>query len=263
MIRLRAPGNETEQGIVEIIDPAKPQLVGSFNVNRYPAGGCFNTAGTEFYQPYWGENFIDIIDTVSHKSIARIGTPMPLSKLVVLGGGMYAVGISTETDSLLIVDLAGRNIEKIIKGIPTPKDVVACDDRFALVCSYGQARIYELDVIGKHLSGEIETSPRPTRLIISPQKNLIISVHQLSRQIDIFGLSLSKGSLSLVRNKTLDLGEVIADGTFVSSSACYFVGSGKSRIFGLDIWNGKTLWAMRTGGVRARNDVEKVLYVGE
>ena len=263
MTRFRAPGKETKGGIVEIIDPAKGQIVGSFDAHRNPSSGCFNAAGTKFYQPYWGEKFIDIFDTTSLKSTARIETPLSLSKLAVLEGEKRAIGLSSEANAVIIIDLVRKSVEKVLNDIATPKDVVAYNNRFAWVCSYEQAKIYQVDVIGKSILGEIETSPRPVRLALSPRKDLIISLHQLSKQIDLFKIIQSNGKLTLEKNRTLDLGELVVDGTFAGNNSCYFVSPGKYRVFGLDLLSGKTFWAMRTGGVRGRDDVEKIIYIGE
>lgn len=188
---------------------------------------------------------------------------MSLSKLAVLEEEKHAIGLSSEANSVIIVDLVRKSVEKVINDIATPKDVVTYDNRFAWVCSYDQAKIYQVDVIGKKISGEIETSPRSVRLALSPRKNLIISLHQLGKQIDLFNVIQSNGNLTLEKNRTLDLGELVVDGTFAGNNSCYFVSPGKYRVFGLDLLNGKTFWAMRTGGVRGRGDVEKIIYIGE
>jgi hypothetical protein len=263
LIRLRAPGKEAERGRVEIIDPRRAQIVGSFEVNRYPTGGCFNAAGTRFYQPYQGEEFIDIFDLSSRKMTARIKTPLPLSQLAVFDGEKHAIGISTETGSVVLIDLARRSVEKVMRSISAPKDVVVLNDRLALVCSCDQAKIYTLDAVRKSISGEVATNPRPTRLIVSPQRKWIICLHQSSGEIDVFNLTRSAADLRLEKYKTLDLGEGVVDGTFGAPDVCYFVSPGKTRLFGYDLLSGKTLWAMRTGGVRGRGDVERIIYVGE
>ena len=128
---------------------------------------------------------------------------------------------------------------------------MAYDDRFALVCSYDQARIHMLDAVAGRLSGEVETGLRPVRLVFSTKKSRLISLQQLSRQVDLSDLSLPKGDPTLKRIKTLDLGEVIVDGAFSGDNTFYFVSSEKPRVFGLDLVSGKAFWAMRTGGVRA------------
>ncbi len=263
MIKMRATGKETEHGIVEIVDLGKAKVARSFEVSRYPTAGRFSLDGEKFYQPYWGEKFLDIFGTRSLKREDRISTPGPLSKLAIDKEGKRAVGISNETNSVVIINLAARSIEKVLNDIAAPKDVILVNDGMALVCSYDRAKVYQIDLIKKEVSGEIETSPRPVRLIISPQKDLIVSFHQLSPQINLFNVIRSNDHLHLTKNRTLDLGEVIADGTFADKRTFYFLSPSKCRLFGLDFSNEKTFWAMRTGGVRPRGDVEKVLFVGE
>lgn len=263
LIRQRAPGKERERGMVEIVDPGKTAIVDRFEVGNYPTTGCFNASGARYYQSYWGERFIDIFDTRSLKSIDRITTLLPLSKLAVDDEEKWAVGISTETNSAIIINLIGKSIDKVINDISAPKDILMVSDGLALVCSYDQARVYQIDTIRKEVSEGVETGLRPVRLIISPQKDLIVILHQLGTQIDPFHVARSNGHLTLERRKTLDLGEVIADGTFAGDDMCYFVSSSKSRIFGMNLSSEKTFWAMRTGGVRARGDVERIIFIRE
>jgi len=263
MIKLRAPAKESEQGTVRIVDPEKKRVVGSFPVNRFPTAGCFNSAGTKFYQPYWGEKFIDVFDTASLKRIDRIPTPFPLSQLSVDTEEKRAIGISPETHSIVIINVADKRMEKVFHKISAPKDVILVNDELALVCSYDQARIFSIDMGRKEILGEIPVSPRPVRLILSPQKDLVVSLHQLSPKVDLFHLipSQGRGQPTMERKKVMDLGEVITDGTFAEDLRCYFVSSGKKRLLGLDLSNEKVFWGMRTGGVRGRADVEKILFI--
>ena len=265
MIKLRAPGKESERGTVRIVDPGKKRVVGSFPVNRFPTTGCFNSAGTKFYQPYWGEKFIDVFDTASLKSIDRIPTPFPLSRLFVDTDGKRAIGISPETHSIVILNIADKRMGKVFHEISAPKDVVLVNDQLALVCSYDQAKIFSIDMGREEILGEISISPRPIRLLLSPQKDLLVSFHQLSPTVDLFHLipSRGKGQPTIERKRVMDLGEAITDGTFAEDHRCYFVSSGNNRLLGLDLSNEKVFWGMRTGGVRGRADVEKILFIGD
>ena len=263
MIKLRAPGKDTERGCLEIVDLEKGQVIETLDLGRNPAAGCFNAKGTLFYQPYRDERYLDVIDTASRKSIGRIGTMLPLSKLAVLEGDGRAVGLSPEADSVVVINLAQKRTEQVMTGIPVPQDVVTGSDRFAWVCGGGQAKIIQLDINAKRIVGEIGTGPQPTRLLLSPRKDLLMVLHRLSPRVDIFNLVRSKDSLTLEKKKTLDLGEVVLDGTFTADGACYFVSAGKSRLFGLDLTSRRVFWAVRSGGVRGRSEVEEIIGVGQ
>ena len=263
MIKMRAPGKDTEKGTINIVDPAKSQVIGSFQVNRFPTTGCFNAEGTRFYQPYWGERYIDVFDTRSLTPIDQIPVPMPLSKLVVDKEGRRAIGISSETSATVFINLIDRTVEKVIHDISVPKDVVLVHDGLALVCSYDRAKIYQIDMATKTVSGVMDTSPRPVRLIVSPQGTSILALHLLSAKADLFSLIQTRDKITLERNKVLDTGEVFADAAFADSQTCYFISSSTSRLLGYDLSKNKVFWGMRTGGVRARADAGMILYVGE
>lgn len=263
MIKMRAPGKDTEKGTIKIVDPAKSQVIGSFQVNRFPTTGCFNAEGTRFYQPYWGERYIDVFDTRSLTPIDQIPVPMPLSKLVVDKEGRRAIGISSETGATVFINLIDRTVEKVIHDISVPKDVVLVHDGLALVCSYDRAKIYQIDMATKTVSGVMDTSPRPFRLIVSPQGTSILALHLLSAKADLFSLIQTRDKITLERNKVLDTGEVFADAAFADSQTCYFISSSTSRLLGYDLSKNKVFWGMRTGGVRARADAGMILYVGE
>ena len=69
--------------------------------------------------------------------------------------------------------------------------------------------------------------------------------------------------LILEKDKVLDKGDVIAHGTFANNNIAYFISSSKYRLFGLNLSSGKVFWGMRTGGVRARGDVENIIFIDE
>jgi hypothetical protein len=258
---MRAPGRSTERGIVKIIDPVKLQIVGSFEVNRFPTTGCFNAEGTKFYQPYWGERYIDVFDTHSLTRVEQIPVPMPLSKLVVDKEGKHALGISSETNTTVFINLIDKTMEKVIHAISIPKDVVLAHNGLALVCSYDQAKIYQIDINKGAVLGEIDTTPRPIRLVVSPQGTSVLAIHLLSAKADLYSFTQALDKMAL--EKILDTGEVFADATFADNQSCYFISSSTSRLLGYDISKDKVFWSMRTGGVRARADVAMILYVGE
>jgi hypothetical protein len=176
-----------------------------------------------------------------------------------------ASGGSPSVISKPAINVADKRMEKVFHKISAPKDVILVNDELALICSYDQAKIFSIDMGRKEILEEIPVSPRPVRLILSPQKDLVVSLHQLSPKVDLFHMipSQGKGQPTMERIKVMDLGEVVTDGAFAEDHRCYFVSSGKNRLLGLDLSTEKVFWGMRTGGVRGRADVEKILFIGD
>jgi hypothetical protein len=260
-VKLRAPAGDLEHGIVDIVDSAGMRVRGRFDVGKHPSIGCFNTVGTRYYQPYWGEQGIDVFDTVSLKAVGRIPTPVAVTKLVVDNQEKRAIGISTESNTIVIIDLAKKSVEATIPNVPSPKDVALADDDLALVCSRGQGKILQVDMNARRVVGEVEVGPWPVRLIMSPQRDVMVCIHQSAKQVDVFDIARSNGSPILRQRKAVDLDEVVVDGVFADRDSCYFVSSDKCRIVGLALSSKKAFWAMRTGGVRARADTSRIVFI--
>ena len=263
MIRLRAPGKKSENGIVKIVDAKKPEIVNSFEIGTFPTQGSFNADGTKYYQPYWGEKFIDVFDTVSLQRIDRIDVPLPINKFVVDAEEKYGIGISPETNSVVIINLLDKNIEKVMKEISIPRDIVMLDGKNALICSFDQAKLYQIDLEEKNIMAEISISSRPQRLILSPQQDKVISLHYLSTMLNLFSIKTDNGKLTVDKRKEMDMGESIIDGSFADNNIVYFISSSTYRLFGYNLTNGEIFWGMRTGGVRARGGVEHILFIGD
>lgn len=260
-VKLRAPGGDLEHGIVDIVDSAGMRVLGRFEVGKHPSIGCFNATGTRYYQPYWGEQGIDVFDTASLKAVGRIPTPVAVTKLVVDDQERRAIGISTESDAIVIINLAKKSVEAAIANVPSPKDVVPAEDGLALVCSRGQGKILLVDMNAGRLVGEVEVGPRPVRLIMSPKRDVMVCIHQLGKQIDVFDIARLNGRPILRPRRVVDLDEVVVDGVFADRDICYFVSSDKCRIVGLALSSEKAFWAMRTGGVRARADTSRIVFI--
>jgi hypothetical protein len=263
MIRLRTPGKKSENGLVKIVDAKRHEIAASFAVSRYPTTGCFNAAGTRYYQPYWGEKFIDVFDTVSLQRINRINVPIPINKFVVDTEEKQGIGISPETNSVVIINLLDKNVAKVMEDISTPRDIVLLNNEDALICSYDQAQLYQIDLHEKNILAEISMSPRPQRLLLSPQKDRVISIQHLSSMINLFSIKIKNGKLTVDKSEERDLGENIIDGAFADNDRVYFISSSAYRLFGYNLTNGEIFWGMRTGRVRARGGVEHILFIGE
>ncbi len=264
MIALRSPAAGSENGIVKVIDVGKMTIAAEFGVGRYPTEGCFNDEGTRYYQPYWGERFIDVIDTTTLARVARVASPSPLSKLVAATDHRRAVGMSAEIGSIAVFDLASGKSERLVPGLIDPSDIVLVNDKTAFVSSGRNAMIYQIDLDRGRITGESETGPRPTRLLLSPQRDIVVALHKLSSRIDIYNVNASNGgAVSLKRKTVLDTGDEIVGGTFAGNVACYLISSNRSRLFGLDLSAARVFWAMRTGGVRPSADVGRIVFLEE
>jgi hypothetical protein len=262
MIRLRAPGKESENGIIKIVNAKKSEIVNSFEIGTYPTRGSFNADGSKYYQPYWGEKFIDVFDTTSLQRIDRIDAPIPINKFVVDTEEKQGIGISPETNSIVIINLSDKKVEKVMKEISVPRDIVMLNWKNVLVCSYDQAKLYQIDLDEKTIVAEFSMSPRPQRLILSPQKDKVISIHYLSTMLNLFSIKINDGKLTVDKSKEMDMGESIIDGSFADDNRVYFISSSKYRLFGYNLTNREVFWGMRTGGVRARGGVEEIIFIG-
>lgn len=262
-VRLLSPAAETGHGVVRVVDAVSARVVATLNVARDPTGGCFDAKGTRYYQPYWGERFIDVFDTTTLSRVGRIPTPVPISRLAIDLAGSRAIGVSTETDSIVFIDLPRGRVEAVINSVSRPKDVVLTETGLALVCSHDKAAVYAIDPGTRAVVGQVATDPRPIRLIVSPSRTTVVSVHQGGNRITIIDAARPTSGPALGDPRTLDLGEEIVDGAFGANGLCYLVSSGRSRVFGLKLATGAVAWAMRTGGVRARSDTRRIVFVGE
>lgn len=264
MIALRSAAAGSENGVVRIIDVGKMVVAAEFGVGRYPTDGCFSAEGTRYYQPYWGERFIDVIDTTALARVARVASPFPLSKLIAATDHKRAVGMSAESGSIVVFDLASGKAERLIPGLVEPSDIVLVNDKTALVSSGRNAVIYQIDLGTGRVTGETGTEARPAHLLLSPQRDTLVALHKLSSRIDIFNVNRSdSGAVSLERKRVLDTGDEIVGGTFAGNTACYLISSNRFRLFGFDLSGATVFWAMRTGGLRPSADVERIVFVGE
>jgi hypothetical protein len=131
------------------------------------------------------------------------------------------------------------------------------------VCSEERGAIYRVDLTRQEEVEEVRTPLRPVHLIVSPEKDVVASIHRLGSQVGLFRIVRLNGEAGLEAWKVLDLGEVIVDGAFAGEDLCYLISSSKCRLFGLHPSSGKTVWAMRTGGVRAQADTDRMVFVGQ
>ena len=257
MLRLRALGREGEEGLIKAFDLKHAAVDRSLKVGRHPMAGCMNSREAEFYLPYWGEKHIDVFDTKSFKLVGRIPVPVPLSKLVIDEEGKVGLGISPQTDSILVISLPDKKVTQVFGQISVPRDIVIIDGRFALACSSDKETLLLIDLRENKISAIASLAPRPVRLKLSPLKDVLICIHRLSGKATLFRIGVEGGRLLVEKTKEFDLGGVISDGTFgADSSTAYFADTDQARLIGVDLATGKIFWAMRMGGVRARGDVE-------
>jgi hypothetical protein len=262
-IKLRPSWKDSGRGSVQVVDARSMRVVASFVVGANPTAGCFDVTGAKYYQPYWGEKGIDVFDARTLARVDRIATPLSLSKVAVDRADGLAVGISTETSEVAIIDLAKRSVVAVLATVPSPTDVVLADHATALVCSEERGAIYRVDLTRQEEVEEVRTPLRPVHLIVSPEKDVVASIHRLGSQVGLFRIVRLNGEAGLEAWKVLDLGEVIVDGAFAGEDLCYLISSSKCRLFGLHPSSGKTVWAMRTGGVRAQADTDRMVFVGQ
>lgn len=263
MIRERAPGGGSERGTVMIVDPSEKRVVGRLRVRSFPSAGAFNAAGTRFYLPYRGEPYVDVFDADTLRKVDGFSVPAPLGKLVVDGRGGRVVALSSETGAVIFLNLVTKAVEGTLRGIPAARDVVLIGDGRALVCSYDPAKIFRIDTAARAVLGETETDARPVRLLVSPGGTSVLALHGLGRRAELFPLVDGPDGRALGASRILDLGEVFADAVFADDRIVYFISSSASRLLGYDFAASRVFWSLRTGGVRARPDVETILFVGE
>jgi len=257
MIRLRALGREGGEGLIKVFDLKHAAVDRSLKVGRHPMAGCAEAIGKEFYLPYWGEKHIDVFDTKSFKLVGQIPVPVPLSKLVIDEEGKVGLGISPQAGSILVISLPDKKVTRVFGQISVPNDIVIIDDRFALACSSDKETLLSIDLRENRISAVASLAPRPARLKLSPQKDGVICIHRLSDRATLFRIDVEDGKLLVEKTRELDLGGIIADGTFgADSSTAYFADTDQARLIGVDLATGKIFWGMRMGGVRARGDVE-------
>lgn len=263
MISMAADAGGTEEGIVRIFDLLNTEEKRSFKVAKYPREGCFDSEGERFFLPYWGEEFIDIFDSSSLERIGRIPSPKPVAKIQVNDSKELAVGVSPETDVLLVFDLKKNSHALLTDKISSPKDVVLLDDRYALVCSQDVGKIYQVDLEEKQIT-EIITADFPSMsLVLAPDRRTVIAVHKMSSSISIFNIDRQKNPPQVKKTRTLDFHERIEDAVFGKDNAhLYLISSGKYRLFGFNLMTEEVFWSMRTGGVRASAGFKQILYLG-
>ncbi|MFC2165236.1 M20/M25/M40 family metallo-hydrolase [Acidobacteriota bacterium] len=262
MIKMAHKAGDTEEGIVKIFDLLNTAEERSFKVGKYPRQGCFNADGTKFFLPYWGEKFFDIFDSSSFERIGRIASPKPIAKLQVNESGELAVGISPETDSLLIFDLENNSHVLITDEISSPQDIVLLDNRFAIVSSQDEGKIFLVDLIKKQIVAEITDDFPSMKLVVSPDRNTVVAVHKMSSSVSIFTVDREESLTQVKKARTLDFQERIEDAAFgKDSDHLYVISSGKYRLFGFDLMTDEVFWSMRTGGVRARAGFKQILFI--
>jgi hypothetical protein len=259
MIRMRAPGDETENGVLRIIDPVKGKTSRGVPLGKFPGEGCFNADGTRYFQPYWGELHIDVFDTKSFERIAQIASPSPVKKLLIYDRGQLLVGLSPETRSVLIVNPRDTSLVKEMNDLGSPRDVAITNDgNHALVSDYAEGKIILVDVRKGEIVSSIECAPRPLHLIPASQSNRFLALHESSDRVELLRLVDAKLQLE----EELDLGEEVVHATFADDdSLAFFVSSTGQRLFGLDLATKDIIWGMRTGDVRARSGVGSILYI--
>jgi len=263
MIRVVPKAGDTEEGIVKIFDLLTTDEKRSFKVGKYPGQGCFDYDGKKFFLPYWGETFFDIFDSSSLERIERIPSPKPIAKLRVNDSKELAVGVSPETDALLIFDLKTNSHVLIADKISSPKDVVLLDDRYALVCSQDEGKIYQVDLMERQIVLEITDDFPSTRLVLSPDRRTVVTVHKMSSTISVFNVDRLENPPQVKKTRTLDFQERIEDAVFgKDNDHLYLISSSKYRLFGFNLKTNEVFWSMRTGGVRARAGFKQVLYTG-
>ena len=261
MIRTRPTGGEEESGIVKIIDPKKGDIIKVLKVGKYPGEGCFNSNGTKFYLPYWGEKHIDVLETKSWSKIDSIPTAKAITKLVVCDNEQKAVALLPEDNSVFIIDIPKKTVEELMRNIPVPKDVILIDNQYALVCSYQSGKLFLIDIHQRETKRVIDGPLRPMHLLVSSNKKTIISIHQLSSTIGLYSVIHKSGEPFIQKEKRIDLDEVLNNGTFGSDDAIvYFISSSKFRLFGFNLKDNEVFWSMRTGDVRPRGGVKHILF---
>jgi len=262
MIRMVPRASDTEAGIVKIFDSLNFEEKQSFEVGKYPRHGCFGTDGQRFYLPYWGEAFFEVFDSISLRRISKIATPKPIAKLQVNDSEELAVGVSPETNSLLIFDLKTHSHVCFSGKISVPKDVVLLDERHALVCSQDESKIYQVDLVEKKITAIIADDFPSMRLIVSPDKKKIVAVHHMNSSISVFNIEQRANVRKLTKIKRLDLQEKIEDAVFgIDSDHLYLLSASRCRLFGLNLLTDQVFWAMRTGGVRPSAGFTQILYL--
>jgi hypothetical protein len=261
MIRMRVPGDETGNGILKVVDVVKADVVREVTLGRFPGEGCFNVEGDRYYQPYWGEGHIDVFDTKSFERMDRIPSPHPVKKLQVDGNDETGVGVSPETQSVLIFNLLERKLEKRIDTIASPRDLVLVG-KHALVSDYEQSKVFVIDIGEKVIVDDVDCPPRPVHLVGAPEGDRIVSIHEGSSRLGLFRVVAEGGAMRLEEEAELDLEEDVEHASFAEDgNLVYFISAGRQRLFGMDLARQAVVWGMRTGDVRARGGVENILYV--
>jgi DNA-binding beta-propeller fold protein YncE len=262
-VRLRAPGDESGNGTLRVIDPVTAEMTREVSLGRFPGAGSFNTEGTRYYQPYWGEDRIDVFDSKSFERLNEIPSPLPVGKLRIDDKGEVGVGVSPNSDSVLIFNLKEGTLEKRMSDIKTPRDLVLLEGgRYAVVSGYAPSRLFLIDVMQKEIVHAVESPPRPRHLIPAPEGNRFLSVHQASSRVGIFRVVDEGGTPRIEEDAPLDLEEEVVHASFADGGdLVYFISSGRQRLFGMDPARREIVWGMRTGDVRARGGVEHILYI--
>lgn len=262
MIRITSKASDPEDGIVKIIDPLNSDEMRSFKVGKYPRQGCFDYDGKSFFLPYWGESFFDIFDANSYERIARVSSPRPVAKLEVTDTREFAVGVSPETDSVVIFDLKPNSHLLLSDCIAAPKDVVLLDNRYALVCSRDEEKIFQVDLMNKRIVEEITDDAPSIRLVLSPDESKVVAVHKMDSTISVLKVDRQEDPPKVKKTRTVDFQERIEDAAFGQDSGrLYLISSGKYRLFGFNLVTDEVFWSMRTGGVRPRTGFKQLQFI--
>jgi hypothetical protein len=262
MIRVTSVAGDTENGIVMVFDLLNLGKVKSFSVGKHPRQGCFDYDGKTFFLPYWGESFFDIFDAASFERIAKVSSPRPIARLQVTDSRELAVGVSPETDCLVIFDLKSNSHFLLADKIASPMDVVLLDNRFALVCSRDEQNLYQVDLTHRQIVEEITDDSPSIRLALSPDKRRIVAVHKIESTISVFRIDRQENPPRVKKIRSVDFQERIEDAVFAKDKDhLYLISSSNYRLFGYDLTTDEVFWGMRTGGVRPRAGFKQIHFI--
>jgi hypothetical protein len=116
--------------------------------------------------------------------------------------------------------------------------------------------------MNKRIVEEIPDDSPSIRLVLSPDKTTIVSVHKMASTISVFHVEGQKDSLRVKKIRTIDFSERIEDAVFGKDrDHIYLISSSKYRFFGYSLKTDEVFWGMRTGGVRPRAGFKQIQFI--
>jgi YVTN family beta-propeller protein len=148
---------------VSVIDTATDRVTGTISVGKSPHGMAMAADGRTLLVCVYGEDKVVFIDTASQKVVASVPVPKPHT-ISIRPDGKLAYVSSQEPGkfALVVADLAGRSVVKVVPLEKTPRDLEFGYDGKALYFTMAGVNAVEvLDPTSDKIVAEIPTGASP------------------------------------------------------------------------------------------------------